>query len=389
MKPALQGLRVLDFSRLLPGPYCTWLMADQGAEVIRVENPRELAKQARVFGWDRLSPEEMAHQRGRDMLARGKQSVMLDIGDAGAQQALRDLASTCDIVIEDYRPGVLAGLGLGYDDMAAGNPTLVYLSLTLTGATGPLAGKPGHDPVALALSGVLSRCGEDPEAPGLPGIPAADIATGAHAAFAALAAWQAAKVTGQGRHVDVAMADCSMTMLANILARHQNPADAPARGSRRADLGLWQCADGKWLCTTDMEPRYWAKFCEVMGKPEFIAAQLDPARRDEIRTTLAAIFAAQPRAHWLALFERAGTQFAPVNDVVEALAEPHFRDRGMVVEVEAPGGTLTQLGPPVRLGGEPAPAPARLPGADTHAVLARLGLDAQTITALTSAPQKT
>ncbi|MBS8225429.1 CaiB/BaiF CoA transferase family protein [Vannielia litorea] len=386
MTSALDGLRVLDFSRLLPGPYCTWLMADQGAEVIRVENPRELAKQAKVFGWEKLGPEEMARQRGRDMLARGKKSIMLDIGDETAQGVLRQLAATCDIIVEDYRPGVLAGLGLGYTDMAAENPALVYLSLTLTGAQGPLAGKPGHDPVALALSGVLSRCGEDPDAPGLPGIPAADIATGAHAAFAALAAWHAARATGQGRHVDVAMADCSMTMLANILSRHENPADAPPRGTRRADLGLWQCADGKWLCTTDMEPRYWATFCTVMGVPQFTSAQLDAARRNEIRSTLAGLFATQPRAHWLTLFEEAGTQFAPVNDVSEALAEPHFRARRMVVEVEAPGGALTQLGPPVRLGGEPAPAPARLPGTDTEAVLGRLGLGPDDIQALTRAP---
>ncbi len=379
---ALSGLRVLDFSRLLPGPYCTWLMADQGAEVIRVENPRELAKQAKVFGWDKLSPEGMARQRGRDMLARGKQSVMLDIGDERAQKALRDLAATCDMVVEDYRPGVLEGLGLGYDRMAEADKALVYISLTLTGATGPLAGKPGHDPVALALSGVLSRCGEDPEAPGLPGIPAADIATGAHAAFAGLAAWHAAKATGQGRHIDVAMADCSMTMLSNIVARYETPADAPPRGTRRADLGLWKCADGAWICTTDMEPRYWATFCEVMGVPEFTAAQLDPARRDEIRGTLADLFAQEPRAHWLAHLEAAGTQFAPVNDVAEALAEPHFRARGMVVELEAGGSILTQLGPPVRLGGEPAPTPAHVPGADTHAVLSRLGLSNADIQAL-------
>ncbi|MFY0633249.1 MAG: CoA transferase [Vannielia sp.] len=389
MTGTLAGLRVLDFSRLLPGPYCTWLMADQGAEVIRVENPRELAKQARVFGWDRLSPEQMARQRGRDMLARGKKSVMLDMGDPAAQKALRQLAASCDMVVEDYRPGVLDGLGLGYEDLVPDNKALVYVSVTLTGATGPLAGKPGHDPVALALSGVLSRCGEDPEAPGLPGIPAADIATGAHAAFAAMAAWHAAKATGQGRHVDVSMADCSMTMVANILSRHENPADSPPRGARRADLGLWKCADGKWICTTDMEPRYWARFCEAMGTPEFADAQMDASRRDEIREALASLFAAHPRSHWLALFERAETQFAPVNDVAEALAEPHFRARGMVVEVEAPGGALTQLGPPVRLGGEPRPTPAQLPGADTRTVLASLGLDAKAITALSGAPQKT
>ena len=383
MTPVLQGLRVLDFSRLLPGPYCSWLLADQGAEVIRVENPRELAKQAKVFGWDKLDETGRARQRARDMLARGKRSVQLDIGSEAGRAALLKLAASCDVVIEDYRPGVLAGLGLGYEDMARVNPALVYTSLTLCGQTGPLRDKPGHDPVALALSGVLSRTGEDPEAPGLPGVPSADVTTGAHAAFATLAAVMAARTSGQGRHVDVAMTDCAMTLVANIVSRYETPADAPPRGTRRADLGLWRCADGAWLCTTDMEPRYWATFCEVMGHPEFIRAQLDPARRAEIRTTLAEAFAQEPRAHWLKLFEDAGTQYAPVNDVTEALAEPHLRARGMVVEVEAPGGALTQLGPPVRLGGEPAPRPAVLPGTDTRAVLAELGLGPAEITALT------
>ncbi|MCA1335860.1 CaiB/BaiF CoA transferase family protein [Pseudooceanicola marinus] len=383
LPPSLDGLRVLDFSRLLPGPYCTWLLADQGAEVIRVENPRELAKQAKVFGWDKMDAEGQARQRGRDMLARGKKSLRLDIGDSDAQAVLKRLVAQVDVVVEDYRPGILASLGLGYEALRALNPALVYVSLTLCGQTGPLRDKPGHDPVALALSGVMSRTGEDPEAPGLPGTPAADVLTGSHAAFATLAAVMSARATGQGRHVDVAMTECAMTLTANLLSRYETPADAPPRGSRRADLGLWRCADGRWLCTTDMEPRYWATFCEVMERPDFIPLQLDASRRDEIRETLQALFAEKPRAHWLALFDEAGTQFAPVNDVTEALAEEQFRTRGAVVEVTLPGGTpQPQLGPPVRLGGEPAPRPAALPGHDNAEILERLGLEQEEMTAL-------
>lgn len=379
---ALEGLRVLDFSRLLPGPYCTWLLADQGAEVIRVEHPRELAKQAKVFGWDRLDDAGRARQRARDMLARGKKSICLDIGDPGAQAALRRLAATVDVVVDDYRPGVLAGLGLGHAVLADANPGLVYTSLTLTGQTGPLAGKPGHDPVALALAGVLSRTGEDPDAPGLPGFAAADIATGAHAAFATLAAVMQARSSGRGQHVDVSMADCALSLLANLVARHEDPEQIPPRGTRRADLGLWRCADGAWIVTTDMEPRYWAAFCAAMGKPEYTGWQLDPTKRDAIRTGLGAAFATQPRAHWLARLERAGTQFAPVNSLAEALAEPHFVARGMVIRLDAPGGALTQLGPPVRLAGFTAPAPAAPPGAHTGEVLRHLGLGDAEISAL-------
>lgn len=379
---ALAGLRVLDFSRLLPGPYATWLLADQGAEVIRVEHPRELAKQARVFGWDRLDEAGRARQRARDMLARGKKSICLDLGDADAQEALRRLAATVDVVVEDYRPGVLERLGLGYEVLSTGNPALVYTSLTLCGQTGPLRDKPGHDPVALALAGVLSRTGEDPDAPGLPGFAAADIVTGAHAAFATLAAVMQARAAGRGRHVDVAMTDCSLTLLANLIARYETAAEAPPRGARRADLGLWRCADGEWLCTTDMEPHYWAAFCNAIGKPDLIPMQLDQEKRGHIRRSLEAHFATASRAHWLSCLEKAGTQFAPVNTLGEALEEPHFRARGMVIALDAPGGALTQLGPPVRLGPFQHPHAAVPPGTDTREILAAIGLSDTEISAL-------
>jgi crotonobetainyl-CoA:carnitine CoA-transferase CaiB-like acyl-CoA transferase len=383
---ALTGLRVLDFSRLLPGPYATWLLADQGAEVIRVEHPRELAKQAKVFGWDKLDEAGRARQRARDMLARGKKSICLDLGDPEAQATLRRLAATVDVVVEDYRPGVLDSLGLGYAALREENPALVYTSLTLCGQTGPLRDKPGHDPVALALAGVLSRTGENPDAPGLPGFAAADVVTGAHAGFATLAAVMEARATGAGRHVDVAMSDCSLVLLANLIARYEDPADIPPRGTRRADMGLWRCADGEWLVTTDMEPRYWAAFCEAMGKPVYAGWQLDPGRRAEIREGLQAVFATRPRDHWLAHLEAAGTQFAPVNSLTDALAEPHFRERGMVIALDAPGGALTQAGPPVRLGAFTAPAPAALPGTHTAEVLRGLDLTETQINALAASP---
>ena len=201
MSSALSGLKVIDFSRLLPGPYCSWLLADMGAEVIRIENPREIDKQTKVFGWDRLDDSARLALRETDILARNKRSVMLDIGDPEAQIAIRALIANADIVIEDYRPGVLAGLGLGYDDLKKDNPGLIYTSLTLCGQTGPYRDKPGHDPVALSIAGVQSRIGEDPDEPSFSGVPAADVITGTHAAFATLAAVQQRHATGLGQHV--------------------------------------------------------------------------------------------------------------------------------------------------------------------------------------------
>jgi crotonobetainyl-CoA:carnitine CoA-transferase CaiB-like acyl-CoA transferase len=162
---ALEGIRVVDFSRFLPGPYCTWLLADMGADVIRIENPREIAKQAKVFSWDRLGVEERDALREADILARNKRSVMLDFGDGEAQAAIKALVATADIVVEDYRPGVLEGIGLGYEGLKEARPDIILTSLTLCGQTGPYRDKPGHDPIALAISGVMSRVGEAPATP--------------------------------------------------------------------------------------------------------------------------------------------------------------------------------------------------------------------------------
>ena len=374
---ALEGLRVLDFSRLLPGPYCTWLLADMGAEVIRVENPREVSKQAKVFGWDKLGEEERARLRRQDILARNKRSLLLDLGDAEAQEVLTALAAEVDVVVEDYRPGVLDGLGLGYQSLKAINSRLVYCSLTLCGQTGPYRDKPGHDPIALTISGAGSRIGEDPEAPGFAGIPAADVITGTHAAFGILAALRARDRDGEGQHVDIAMSDCSMALIVNLLSRHPDITTIPPRGTRRADMGIWRTSDGKFICTTDMEPRYWRRFCEAVGREDLIPLQMDVASRASIRRELEAIFATRSLAEWLAVLEGAGTQFAPVLEVAEALADPHNVARNMVVDVPVPQeAPVRQLGLPVKLGRTPGAirSLASLPGADTKAILDRLGL---------------
>lgn len=373
---ALEGVRIVDFSKFLPGPYCTWLLADMGAEVIRVENPREIAKQAKVFGWDKLSKAERQRLREGDILARNKRSVMLDIGDPDAQEAIKALVATADIVVEDYRPGVMDDIGLGYEALRAVKADLIYTSLTLCGQTGPYRDKPGHDPIALAIAGVLSRTGENPDEPSFPGIPAADVITGTHAAFATLAALHERSTTGQGRHVDVAMSDCSMSLLVNVLSRYPDTSRIPPRGTRRADIGLWRTRDGKFICTTDMEPRYWRAFCEAVGRPDFIESQNDIARRPEIRAALEEIFARRDRAEWLEVLGAAGTQFAPVLEVVEALDNEHNRARGMILETGAADAPVRQLGQPVRLEGTTEVRNlGRLPGADTEEVLAELGIE--------------
>ncbi|UZK67012.1 CaiB/BaiF CoA transferase family protein [Sphingomonas sp. M1-B02] len=381
---ALAGLKVVDFSKFLPGPYCTWLLADLGAEVIRIENPRELGKQRKVFGWDKLSDEENARLRAHDIFARGKKSVLIDPGSDDGRAAIHKLIESADILVEDYRPGVMASMGYGWPEMTALNPRLIYCSVTLCGQTGPYARKPGHDPVALAIAGALSRIGDHPDRPAFPGVPVADLLSGSNAVIGVLAAVIARATTGKGQQVDIAMSDSSLALIANILSRNPDVAKAPPKGMHRADSGIWACADGLYLVTTDMEPRYWRIFVETIGLSELADRQMDRAGWPAMKERIAAVIETKPRAEWLAILEAAGTQFAPVLTVAEALDDPHNHARGMVLDLPAPGGTVRHTGCPIKLSDTPAAVTdaARPAGADTAAVLATLGYDDAQIAAL-------
>ena len=382
---ALTGLKVVDFSKFLPGPYCTWLLADLGAEVIRIENPRELAKQRKVFGWDKLSDEENARLRAHDILARGKKSVLIDPGSDDGREAILKLIDQADILVEDYRPGVMASMGYGWPEMAARNPRLIYCAVTLCGQTGPYARKPGHDPVALAIAGALSRMGEDPERPAFPGVPVADLLSGSNAVIGILAAVIARTTTGRGQQVDIAMSDASLALIANILSRNTDLAKAPPKGMHRADSGIWRCADGEWLVTTDMEPRYWRIFVETIGLPDLADKQMDRANWPAMKDRIAQVMATKPRDEWLAILDAAGTQFAPILTVAQAMEDPHNHARGMILDLPAPGGgTVRHTGCPIRLSDTPATpaAVARPAGADTAQVLAELGYTAAQAAAL-------
>lgn len=385
MTGPLSGLTVVDFSKFLPGPYCTWMLGNLGADVIRVENPRELAKQAQVFGWDKLSPDERTSLRARDIYARNKRSLVIDPGHEDARKVIEALVSRADILVEDYRPGVMDSMGYGAAPMLALNPRLVYASVTLCGQTGPYRDKPGHDPVALAIAGALSRIGEDSAQPSFPGVPVADLLSGSNAVIGILSAIIARGVTGRGQHVDVAMSDASLALVASTISRNPDLSAVPARGQRRADSGIWETADGRFITTTDMEPRYWQRFCTALGRPDFAGLQMDVGRRTEIADALATIFRTRTLADWLAVLAAADTQFAPVHDLPDALADPHNRARGMVFEVDLPGGgTAPHIGLPIRLSDTPAapPRPAAPAGGDSDAILAGIGLSPNDIQSL-------
>lgn len=390
MPDALEGVRVLDLTRFLPGPYCTLLLADLGAHVLRVEQPREVAKKDAVFGHDRLPQAERVRIKAQEMVARNKRSILLDLRKPGGAGVALDIAAQYDVLVHDYRPGVLEGSGLGYAEVRARNPRIVYCAITLCGQTGPYRDLPGHDPVALALSGALTRFGVDSATPAIPGTPVGDIVTGLHAAVGILAALRARETSGSGQMIDVAMSECALAMLTPIFQRYLASGRAPPQGWRAGNAGVWKTRDGRFICTTDVEPAFWRRFCESAGKPELADRASDPGRREEIEKELAALFAARTRDEWFELARAHGTQAAPVYDLGEALADPHARARGAVVEVAESGDRVVHVASPIRLSATPPRIRhlARLPGADTASVLAELGFEPDRIAAVQAEAQE-
>lgn len=369
--PALDGLKIVDFSRFLPGAYPSWIAADMGAEVIRIEHPREIAKKEAMLG------AQSSRARARPTYHRNKRSLKINPGAAAARPVLERLIARADVLIEDYRPGVMASMGLGYEEMAALNPGLIYLSVSFAGQFGPLAGQAGHDPLALALAGTLGRLNGLPT-PSLPGLQVADVLAGAHATIAMLTALQARERSGKGAHVDLAMSDAAMSLLLVSMGREDDLERLPPLGQWHPKGGVWLCQDGGYLCTTDMEPAYWARFCGAMGKPEFAALQHTIAEHPRMHAELAALFLTRPRDEWHALLSEAGSQAMPVYSPTEALAHPHNRARGMVMEVPVEGQEpVTQLGLPFTISGvDPVePMAAGEAGADNAAILSELGFD--------------
>ncbi len=369
---ALKGLKIVDFSRYLPGAYASWIAADMGAEVIRIEHPRELAKHEAMFG--SLDEAATLRRRARPTYARNKKSMMINPGADAARPVLEKLIAEADILIEDYRPGVMAKMGYGYAAMIALNPRLIYLSVSFAGQTGPLAGKAGHDPAALSLAGALSRLNGLPT-PTLPGLQVADVLTGAHATIAMLLALQARQHSTKGQHIDVAMSDASMPLLMVGMGRVDDMDELPKPGLWHPKGGVWECADGGYLCTTDMEPAYWARFCEAIGKPEFTARQHDLSAHRAMEADLRALFLTRSRDEWYSILTAADTQVMPVYSAEEAMNHPQNRDRGMLIDVPVDNGSVRQLGLPFKFSEtiSTPPTAAGLAGADNSEILDRLG----------------
>lgn len=369
----LEGVRVLDFSRLLPGPYATMLLADQGAEVIKIEAPgsTDAARATPLFTG----------------LNRHKRSVLVDYRQAAGREICLQLAAGSDLLIESFRPGVAESMGLGYAAVRAVNPRIVYVSLTGWGGSGPLRDLAGHDLNYLSMAGVLGLTGVAGGEPVIPGVQIADLGGGLLAAFGMVSALLRARATGEGACLDVAMFDLLASWLTVPAAFYQAGAPPAGRGDWLLGGGVicynvYATADGGWVALGALEPKFWSRFCTAVGRPDLEGCAFEPARPGAAGyEAMCSLVRSRSREDWERLGRAADCCLTPVLTLPEALSSAHLRARGLLPEAGA--GLAHPLAAGAARGRGPGAAPPA--GADTAAVLSRLGLVETELTELRQA----
>ena len=390
MAMALQGIKVVDLSRMAPGPFCTMVLGDLGAEVIRVEEPGG-GRMARERG---AGADEDAAKRSAafNALNRNKRSVALNLKDEAARKVLHELVRDADVFVEGFRPGVVSRLGCDYETLSELNPRLVYCSLSGYGQDGPYSGLVGHDINYISVGGALGVIGEKGGAPVIPYNIIADFAGGGmHAATAILAAIIARGHTGRGQYVDVAMSDGVAYMLASMMSAYFSDGVVASRGSMSLNgaapyYNVYECRDGRYISVGCIEPWFWAALCQALGRDDLISMQFDESRAEYIKGELRDIFVARDRDEW---WERLSgidnIAVAKVSSLDEVALDPQNLHRGMVIEAgEVDGRAVRQVGIGPKL--SETPGSVRFTGATTgqhtDEALGELGYSVEDIAAL-------
>lgn len=397
----LQGLRILDLSRILAGPTCTQLLGDLGAEVIKIEKPGD-GDDTRRWG-----PPYVSDAAGNDTQEsayylcanRNKHSIAVDIANPQGADVVRRLAAECDVVIENFKVGGLARYGLAYDQLKAVNPRLIYCSITGFGQTGPYAARPGYDMLIQGMGGIMSITGDPDGQPTKVGVGIADVMCGMYATVAILSALRHRDATGDGQYIDVALFDCQIAWLINAASNYFVSGQVPSRmGNAHPNVLPYQvfaCSDGHIIlaCGNDGQFR---RFCEVAGEPDVAddpRFATNPARignREALIAEVERLVAKHPRDFWIKSLEAANVPCGPVNDIGQVFADPQAQFREMSIEMPHPtaaDGKVRLIGNPINLSETPVTYrhPPPLVGEDTADVLGRvLGMDAAAIDALRS-----
>ncbi|MGB0467012.1 MAG: CaiB/BaiF CoA transferase family protein [Pontibacterium sp.] len=365
MKP-LDGLKVLDFSTLLPGPYATMMMADLGADVVRVESP-DRADLVR-----NMSPQIEGQSAAFRYLNRGKRSVALDLKHADARAVIHQLMGEYDIVVEQFRPGVMKRLGLDYETLSTLKPDLIYCSVTGYGQQGEYAQRAGHDINFLALSGVASHMGRLDSGPAPPGIQVADVAAGSHPAVVAiLAAVIQRDRTGKGAAIDISMADNSFALQALLGPGPLNGEPSPGPESHFLNGGgfydFYATQDGRYMAVGSLEPQFKRRLLQTLD-----ASELEGLNDQALKTALTERFKQKSFDECCALFAEADACVEPVLNIQEAAEHPAFQSRGLV---QQSSNGEKQITPPVRFNNQPNPFPSAAPlcGENADEVLEQVG----------------
>ncbi len=377
MKP-LEGVRVLDLSQYLPGPLCCQMLADFGAEVIKVEPLQgELGRMG--------NPQVKDNWAHFYNVNRNKKSLALDLKANDGKEIFKRLVKEADVVFEQYRPETMNKLGLGYEELRKVNKRIIYCAVTGYGYSGPLKMAAGHDLNYVSLTGILGISGTK-EAPGLVGTQIADIAGGTlHAVIAILLALKARETTGEGQFCDIGMADGCATMLAYTLADYWGNDRVPQRSAEQLNGGmayynLYETADGKWISLGAIEPKFWTEFCQKVGHPEWIPDRdnLNTGIQEKMIVEIRAIFKQKTQQEWVDTMADQDICFMPVLSLDQSIEHPQIREREIIIKADdfrGTGKTAFFPGVPIKLSATPGEAVLEFSdlGQDSRAILSGLG----------------
>ena len=383
----LEGVRILDFTRLLPGPMATMMLADMGADVIKVEDP-DSPDYVRSF-----EPMIEGTSAFYYALNRNKRSLAVNFLSPQGKQLIIDLVRMSDVFIEQYRPGVMRNFGLDYDALIQINPRLIYISITGYGQTSSMSQAAGHDLNYISIAGMLGVTGDDSGTPVIPGFQLADIAGGSYMTVNAVtAALYKREKTQKGEWIDIAMTDSVLPFVALPFAEQQANGHTHTRGKfqlsgGQANYNIYKCSDGKYIALGSLEPKFWNKVCERLGKPDWREKIISGEQvQQEIRKELQQIFLTKTRAEWIGFFGADDVCLTPINDLDELADDPYLNERKMFVDFDLHGKTFKTIASPVRFAstgeGNDWIAPAL--GEDTYTILREAGMDDTAIATLTT-----
>jgi len=385
MTLALEGIKILDLSRLLPFNYCTMMLADLGAEVLKIEEPG-------IGDYMRWLPPILKKENAVFLMAnRNKKSMTLNLKDEKAKEILRKLVKEYDVLFESFRPGVMKKLGVGYENLKEINPRLIFCSSTGYGQDGPYSARPGHDMNYISVAGILEATGRHTGAPVIPGIPIADMSIGIFSAFSILAGIISRNKTGKGQYIELSMTDCmvsyNMVNIANYIASQQ-PQGSEILGiaGETPCYNVFKTKDGKFISLGNIEEKFWINLLKLIGREDLSEYQFAVGEKQKkAMAELNKVFLTRTRKEWLDLLEGKDICYAQVNDIEDLMADPHVEHRKMLLKSEHPvEGEILTVGFPFKFSETPAKirTPSPVLGQHTEEILSGLGYSNQDMEAM-------